>query len=263
VRGRGSGEAHDAVGPSQFLARFLGGDEAGDVGGARKIAPDPTWTVDALRNHDPALIDDFDHAAGRKGVKAQGVLEMIEPSAGDQNGVQSAGAIFNPPGNVHDPLLGRAPDVDFAERETLPGQYLAKVQTIADIRSSAALRRAPNVVTCERKQCNAADEIGQFRLDPPQQGIICAHISRFARYGMAEPAQKMLKISDVIVNLCRKHVRVIERALLRRRLGILPLTPETGRHQSQKGRNDGQNQSQQFSSNAAQQHWPSLTANMS
>ena len=126
MRGRGTGEADDAVGPSQFLARFLGGDKARDVGGARKIATDPIWTVDALSNHDPALIDDFDHAAGRKGVKAQGVLEMIEPSAGDQNGVQSAGAIFNPPGNVDDPLLGRAPDVDFAERDTLPGQYLAK-----------------------------------------------------------------------------------------------------------------------------------------
>ena len=89
-----------------------------------------------------------------------------------------------------------------------------------------ALRRAPDVVACERKQCDAADEIWQFRLDPPQQGIICAHISRFARYGMAEPAQKMLKIADVIVNLCGKYLRIIERALLRRRLGVLPLTPE-------------------------------------
>ena len=71
-----------------------------------------------------------------------------------------------------------------------------------------------------------------------------AHISRIARRRMAEPAEKVLKIADMVVDLGRKRPGIIERALFRCRLGVLPLTPQTSSYESQKRDDGGEHQSQ-------------------
>jgi hypothetical protein len=54
----------------------------------------------------------------------------------------------------------------------------------------------------------------------------------------------VLEIADMVVQLRREHPRIVKRALLRGRLGVLPLIPETSYDQSQKRNDDGQHQGQ-------------------
>src|SRR6516164_6881176 len=214
---------------------------------------DPMRTVEVLRDDDSALVDDPDDAAGRKPAYPQGVLEMLQPRAGGQNRPQPSLPILDPSRDIDDPLSRVAADMRIANCETPAAQDLAKVGTINGICPPTCFPRAADVLASERKERDAVDEIGQFRLDLPQQGIVGKRVGRIRRHGATEPGKQMLEVADVVVNLGRQNSSVVERALPGGRLGVVPLAPKAGSHECQKRHNGGKHQSQQLSSDAAQQ----------
>src|SRR2546426_1006442 len=98
-------------------------------------------------------------AARRQRLHSQGILEMRESGADDQNGLNATSSIFNPPREVDHPLSGRTSNVHFTDRKKLPGQDRAKIRTIADVRALVYAPGASNVVAGKRKQGDAADKV--------------------------------------------------------------------------------------------------------
>jgi hypothetical protein len=101
--------------------------------GAAKVTADPAWAIQVLSNDDPALVDNSDDRTCGQTPHAQSILETLQPSACDQHGPQSPILIFNSAGNVYDPLSAHSPNVDLADRETVTGEHLTKMEAIFGI----------------------------------------------------------------------------------------------------------------------------------
>jgi hypothetical protein len=128
--------------------------------GAAKVTADPVWAIQVLSNYDPALVHNSDDRACGQTLHAQSILKTLQPSACDQHGPQSPIVTFNSAGNIHDPLSANSSNVDFADRETVTSQDLAKMEAIFGISPSSSLPRSPDIFAVEREQVNAAHEVG-------------------------------------------------------------------------------------------------------
>ena len=259
-----SGDA-GTVGPLQRRAGVLGGCvERRDLAAA-EAAVDPIRAAVVAQNDGPAVVDDLNDAAGRKILDLKRVLKMLDLDADAEHRRQLSVRVLETAGNRGHPIAGGAPAHWIADHDALPaGQDPVEIIAVPDIGAPAFGRceRGPHIAPIGRRQQQVADVIGCLGLGTAQHRVVGLHVACINRDGLAQAHQKVVEISDLVVDPGGHQAGFGQRASECLDLVASPLNPEATADQGHEWNDRGNHQTQKPRSNAAEHggNRPSLSA---
>jgi hypothetical protein len=218
-----------AAAPTRGVAALLGGNPRRQLLPVSAMA-DPVTAV--RRDHEASGIDDAKGRIRRQPVQPQRVLEMVEHRADRQHGPYLPGLILDGARDVDDPVS--AADLDrIPDRRHVIRHGLAKIGAVACVgRRVLGAGRCSDRVTVEIEQVKVRIETGKLFLNLSQQRVVGAPVGRIVRYGLDQHRQQVLQRADMVVDLGGENAGLVRGTFSCGSAIALPLTPQSGRHQS-------------------------------